>query len=1132
MKTRSNIYNRLTGFVGFPLIRRFHINPPLLEDKHGPTVKSSNKGHVPQRGVQGFSMANVYIAIMNRIHSWVWEETENRDLPYTMLKRAGTPNLRYVFKKYKTEIDAAGKPRKELQFESPTNLRLLPNMRKMTITKLIVVKALEFFKISWVDTRRIELWGWRNKKANKYLKAQYSRLWHLRGKRDKLGQILPSHEHLDTTPASYLLRNIGRESKANDKYWNLAHHLMTHSEIFQTVHINFTLRKWERDSSFGKVCLIIKEMQRLLATGDWHNLRLTRVWIESNGLRPLGVPAKAHLIIGSMLSSLLEFYVTGSFRCNHGYHAYHGTGTAWKKILSQDVNNPGIINYHNIWETDIQGFFNNVCHRTLYDILKALGLPSWLYLRLIKMQQTAPILPSETPLTEAEDEPPWDEGEKVWAKKSHTGPNPIKLKKDTIPGAKKTMYYKGDYNVKGVAQGHSLSPLLAILVLEYALRSYERLTKLRNNPVSVLAYADDLMLFSNHPIDVDLFKQVLRNITGCVTDPAKTKWNKQNNIWKSPIKFLGLIFDPFVRTGILKACTRKGASLILDTSITNIYQGDKLIETKEGWIWMEPYKLGVPIRLPFWQSVITKTKRKAQEVQVPNPLWPLYYVLLTAILIPWDPVFMFFINVLSVTLYYLLAQPYIIWIIIEETKMKLKYTTETHIITWRSVVKEGYLNKFMAKLYNNKLQDTNNPQDFSLKYTNKSLLGILLSQREPLDEIPWMNLKRRQKINRILWHETGTTQLLKNDINAKITVFNSSTIGTYFLIKVIPLLRGDDYKPLNPQQLLERFKQTLNINGIWHNCTAQPNGTTYIYHNYPSSLLNMEKYIKQINNIREVLQLNMNNALEMKKRTSPQDYAPDNLQLPPMDPKGMTEPIMNQHIFCFTLFWPQMYKLLRQEKKELWEVDYIRYLIASAPIALKLAKLSNRKLKKNLIFKPIDNLWNVADWYELLDSSRFQNFNGESFRYIHNFWNDKPEIYTRIRTTYRGLIDMTFGEETQPHLQPALKINGFTAVRPRKRKQPHTGAHPMSTTEMKLFALPPFAEADWRNFGENFNTWSPKEVRHARRNYLKFFTGNPRIRLPIRTTFETKPRANSFYNKWINHLFKIKQVPLWQLTPF
>jgi hypothetical protein len=38
-------------------------------------------------------------------------------------------------------------------------------------------------------------------------------------------------------------RKLGRKAQPNLKYWNLAYFLMTHSLVFQTVHLNKVLSK-------------------------------------------------------------------------------------------------------------------------------------------------------------------------------------------------------------------------------------------------------------------------------------------------------------------------------------------------------------------------------------------------------------------------------------------------------------------------------------------------------------------------------------------------------------------------------------------------------------------------------------------------------------------------------------------------------------------------------------------------------------------------------------------------------------------------------------------------------------------------------------------------------------------------
>jgi hypothetical protein len=92
--------------------------------------------------------------------------------------------------------------------------------------------------------------------------------------------------------------------------------------------------------------------------------------------------------------------------------------------------------------------------------------------------------------------------------RSETGGPDLRIVKDTVKGSKKIMYYAGPYNGAGVAQGHSLSPLLAVLVLELALRHFQ--SKHKNETGSkIVAYADDLIIASINKLPIENFKEIL-----------------------------------------------------------------------------------------------------------------------------------------------------------------------------------------------------------------------------------------------------------------------------------------------------------------------------------------------------------------------------------------------------------------------------------------------------------------------------------------------------------------------------------------------------------------------------------------------------------------------------------------------
>lgn len=68
---------------------------------------------------------------------------------------------------------------------------------------------------------------------------------------------------------------------------------------------------------------------------------------------------------------------------------------------------------------------------------------------------------------------------------------------ETDRGKKKAFYFLDGNNHAGVAQGHSLSPLLSVIVIEHALRSLLQRMKAAHPDINAIMYADDGIFFSN-----------------------------------------------------------------------------------------------------------------------------------------------------------------------------------------------------------------------------------------------------------------------------------------------------------------------------------------------------------------------------------------------------------------------------------------------------------------------------------------------------------------------------------------------------------------------------------------------------------------------------------------------------------
>lgn len=154
----------------------------------------------------------------------------------------------------------------------------------------------------------------------------------------------------------------------------------------------------------------------------------------------------------------------------------------------------------------------------------------------------------------------------------------------------------------------------------------------------------------------------------------------------------------------------------------------------------------------------------------------------------------------------------------------------------------------MALLYAGSLSKSPPPQDFKLQPRAGSLIHFLKSQTHTLTlsqrawvlvrrlssdgplwgststtyrsanpslvEIPryFSSLPLRKRLELLLKRNAGTLPRLLEDLNSPFTVFNSSTIGTYFLFDLLTEVRRG-LKFRSPRELKKTFFSKLNLGG-------------------------------------------------------------------------------------------------------------------------------------------------------------------------------------------------------------------------------------------------------------------------------------------------------------------------------
>ncbi len=218
-------------------------------------------------------------------------------------------------------------------------------------------------------------------------------------------------------------------------------------------------------------------------------LVLRRYIPKLNGkLRALGIPAVADKLLQIGVAKILEaIYEQDFLGCSYGYRPRVGALEAVKDLSAALRSG----RFHYLVEADIRGFFDNINHEKLVEIL-ALRIDDKAFLKLIRKWLKAGILEPDEAVNHPE---------------------------------------------KGSPQGGSVSPVLANIYLHYALDVwFEETVKAHCQGAAYLCrYADDFVCAFEREADAERFYGVLGNRLG--TFGLEVAEEKTNLIRFSPINW-------------------------------------------------------------------------------------------------------------------------------------------------------------------------------------------------------------------------------------------------------------------------------------------------------------------------------------------------------------------------------------------------------------------------------------------------------------------------------------------------------------------------------------------------------------------------------------------------------------------
>lgn len=327
------------------------------------------------------------------------------------------------------------------------------------------------------------------------------------------------------------------------KFMSLAHHL-TVENLYRAY------QKLNKDSAPGidgvtyeeygqNLQSNLRNLHRRLKDNQYRAKPVKRVYIDKNdgGKRPLGIPTTEDKIVQSAVVEILTLIYEEEFHgCSYGFRPGKGAHKALQAL--QTALQKGKVNW--VLDTDIKGFFDNIDHKKLMQVLSDKIVDSRL-LRIIGKWLAAGSVE--------------EDGSRSRSK-------------------------------KGTPQGGIISPVLANIFLHKVVDDFvvEWRKAESEGEVYIVRYADDFVIAMESRVDVDKLLRHLKNRVaeyGLQLHPDKTKIVKFGKEWiddddgdgPGTFEFLGFThITGRNRTGDWYLVKRRTMRTRLRKAIKSIYQ--------------------------------------------------------------------------------------------------------------------------------------------------------------------------------------------------------------------------------------------------------------------------------------------------------------------------------------------------------------------------------------------------------------------------------------------------------------------------------------------------------------------------------------------------------------------------------